>query len=99
MPTYEYECHECGIRFDRFQHFSDEPLKVCPECSGPVRRVIHPVGIVFKGSGFYVTDNKSNTSSLTPKAAGTSDEVKSDEAQAEKPKPEAPKPEAPADKE
>jgi putative FmdB family regulatory protein len=70
MPTYEYECQECGIRFDRFQHFSEDPLKTCPECEGPVRRVIHPVGIVFKGSGFYVTDNKSDTRSLTPKSQG-----------------------------
>ena len=58
MPTYEYKCEECGIRFERFQHFSDEPIKVCPECEGTVRRVIQPVGIIFKGSGFYVTDNK-----------------------------------------
>ena len=70
MPTYEYECQECGIRFDRFQHFSEDPVRTCPECEGPVRRVIHPVGIVFKGSGFYVTDNKADTRSLTPKSQG-----------------------------
>mgnify|MGYP005838237767 CR=1 FL=1 len=69
MPTYEYKCDECGIRFDRFQHFSEEPLKSCPECGGSVHRVIHPVGIVFKGKGFYVTDNRSDTHSLTPKAS------------------------------
>jgi putative FmdB family regulatory protein len=58
MPIYEYECEKCRRRFELFQHFSDEPVKVCPECEGPVRRVIQPVGIIFKGSGFYVTDNR-----------------------------------------
>lgn len=68
MPTYEYKCEECGVVFQRFQHFSEEPLKTCPECTGAVHRVIQPVGIIFKGKGFYVTDNKGNTSSLMPKA-------------------------------
>ena len=67
MPTYQYKCEECGIVFERFQHFSDAPIETCPECSGPVHRVIQPVGIIFKGKGFYVTDNKSDTSSLMPK--------------------------------
>jgi putative FmdB family regulatory protein len=58
MPIYEYECEECKRRFEVFQHFSDEPVAACPECSGSVRRVIQPVGIIFKGSGFYVTDNR-----------------------------------------
>ena len=66
MPTYDYACGECGIVFERFQHFSEEPVKVCCECGGPVRRVIHPVGVIFKGSGWYVTDNRGNPSSLTP---------------------------------
>ncbi|MGI5916137.1 MAG: FmdB family zinc ribbon protein [Anaerolineae bacterium] len=68
MPTYRYKCEECGIQFDRFQHFSEDPLTTCPECEGFVRRVIQPVGIIFKGSGFYVTDNRSDTSSLMPKS-------------------------------
>ena len=58
MPIYEYECEKCRRRFELFQHFSDEPVKTCPECDGSVRRVIQPVGIIFKGSGFYVTDNR-----------------------------------------
>jgi len=66
MPTYVYKCAECGITFERFQHFSEEPLKVCPECNGPVLRVIQPVGVIFKGSGFYVTDHKGSASSLIP---------------------------------
>ena len=76
MPTYQYKCKECGIVFERFQHFSDEPIKTCPECNGPVHRVIQPVGIIFKGKGFYVTDNKSDTSSLMPKpeSSGKQDE-------------------------
>ncbi len=64
MPIYEYECESCGLRFERVQHFSDEPLRTCPECEGPVHRVIQPVGIIFKGSGFYVTDNRSKSATL-----------------------------------
>jgi len=64
MPLYEYACDACGLRFERIQHFSDAPLQTCPECEGPVRRVIHPVGIIFKGSGFYVTDNCAKSSTL-----------------------------------
>ncbi len=66
MPTYGYKCDECGIYFERFQHFSEDPIKTCPECGGDVHRVIHPVGIVFKGSGFYVTDNRGNSSTAIP---------------------------------
>ncbi|NLD45488.1 MAG: hypothetical protein GX657_18580 [Chloroflexi bacterium] len=66
MPTYGYKCEECGVTFERFQHFSEDPIKTCPECSGPVRRVIFPVGIVFKGSGFYVTDNRAGSSTALP---------------------------------
>jgi putative FmdB family regulatory protein len=58
MPIYEYECQSCGGRFELLQHFSDDPVETCPECGGAVRRVIQPVGIIFKGSGFYVTDNR-----------------------------------------
>lgn len=57
MPRYEYQCAECGVRFERVQSFNAAPLDTCPECGGAVRRLIGPVGIVFKGSGFYVTDN------------------------------------------
>ena len=67
MPVYEYECQLCGHRFERLQHFSDEPLKVCPDCGGPLQRVIQPVGIVFKGSGFYITDNRQLPSKEAPK--------------------------------
>ncbi|MCX5749060.1 MAG: zinc ribbon domain-containing protein [Candidatus Saganbacteria bacterium] len=57
MPTYEYKCASCGKTFEEFQSIKDKPLKECNFCKGPVRRMIHAAGIVFKGSGFYVTDN------------------------------------------
>jgi putative FmdB family regulatory protein len=63
MPVYAYECKECGVRFERRQSFNDDPITVCPECEGQVRRLIQPAGIVFKGSGFYVTDNRSSSKS------------------------------------
>jgi putative FmdB family regulatory protein len=58
MPLYEYQCAECGVRFERHQHFDDVPVTVCPECGGEVHRLIGPAGIVFKGSGFYSTDSR-----------------------------------------
>ncbi len=58
MPTYEYVCLSCGRHTEAVQRFSDEPLRTCPHCGGPLRRVFHPVGIVLKGSGFYSTDNR-----------------------------------------
>ena len=67
MPIYVYECDTCGVRFERRQSMSDTPLTQCPECPGQVHRCVQPVGIVFKGSGFYVTDNKSSASTRTPK--------------------------------
>lgn len=62
MPVYTYRCEDCGVQFDRRQKFSDDPITVCPECHGQVHRLIQPAGIIFKGSGFYVTDNKSSHS-------------------------------------
>ena len=62
MPIYTYRCDSCGVQFDRRQKFSDDPLKVCPECqTETLRKVYLPVGIVFKGSGFYATDNRSSS--------------------------------------
>lgn len=66
MPLYEYQCEECGLRFERRQSFSDDPVKICPDCDGPVVRLIQPAGIIFKGSGFYVTDNRSKSSTAIP---------------------------------
>ena len=58
MPIYEYECCECEHRFERKQTFNDEPVSVCPQCQAKARRIISSVPIIFKGSGFYVTDNR-----------------------------------------
>ena len=62
MPTYEYRCKECGQHVEVVQSFQDEPLTVCPNCGGTLRKVFSPVGVVFKGSGFYRTDNRSSRS-------------------------------------
>lgn len=57
MPTYEYECLKCGYRFEEFQKMTDEPVKICSECGGEVKKVFTPgAGFLFKGSGFYTTD-------------------------------------------
>ncbi len=63
MPTYEYQCQECGKEFEAFQKMSDSPLKQCKFCGGSVRRLISGgTGVIFKGSGFYCTDYKSKPS-------------------------------------
>ena len=62
MPTYVYACDTCGAQFEQFQSFKDEPLRTCPSCAGAVRRVFQPVGIVFKGSGWYITDSRKSSS-------------------------------------
>lgn len=60
MPTYDYECTVCGHRFEAFQSMSDKPLTKCPECRGKVKRLIGAgAGLIFKGSGFYITDYRS----------------------------------------
>lgn len=70
MPMYAYECKENGHQFEVRQSFDDDPVSECPECGSPVRRLIQPAGILFKGSGFYVTDNKKAKSpTATPASA------------------------------
>ena len=60
MPTYEYKCLDCGIQFDRFQGITEDPIQECPECSGQTKRLIGAgAGLIFKGSGFYTTDYRS----------------------------------------
>lgn len=78
MPTYEYACTSCGRRFEVVQSFSDAPLTTCEVCSGDLKRVFHPVGIVLKGSGFYATDNRSGKSLSTPKDDKPKSETKSE---------------------
>jgi len=69
MPTYEYKCSNCEEIFERFQKITDPPLKECPVCGGKLIRLISGgIGVIFKGSGFYVTDSKgARNSSFTPK--------------------------------
>jgi putative FmdB family regulatory protein len=62
VPTYEYACTKCDQHVEVFQRVSDEPLTICGVCGGPLRKVFHPAGILFKGSGFYSTDNRSKSS-------------------------------------
>ena len=75
MPTYDYACTECGDRTEVVRSFSDAPPTTCTVCGGPLRKVFSPVGIVFKGSGFYRTDSRGKPS--TPKADGGGDKDKS----------------------
>jgi putative FmdB family regulatory protein len=66
VPTYEYTCTECGEQVEVVQKFTDDPLTVCTACGGRLRKVFSPVGIVFKGSGFYRTDSRNGSSSDDP---------------------------------
>ncbi len=58
MPIYEYECSLCCLHFERKQRFDEEPAAICPKCQGKARRVLHSIPVIFKGSGFYSTDNR-----------------------------------------
>lgn len=77
MPTYQYACTECGHAFEQFQNFSDDALTQCPECQGRLRKLFNAVGVVFKGSGFYRTDSRSNPATDSSGSSGSS-ETKSD---------------------
>jgi len=80
MPTYEYACKACGEHVEVVQSFKDEPLTECPACSGALRKVFAPVGIVLKGSGFYKTDSRSAAGSAKgPKKEATSEPSSSSE--------------------
>jgi putative FmdB family regulatory protein len=84
MPTYVYRCQQCNNRLEVIQKFSDAPLKVCPKCQGQLQRVIHATGIVFKGSGWYVTDSRSSSPTSKP-ASKHSDNGGADKPEAAKP--------------
>src|SRR5262245_58199587 len=74
MPIYEYECSNCGKRFEKMQSITAEPLTECVHCGGgPIRRVLHPVGVIFKGSGWYITDSRKSGRS---EGSSTSKEAK-----------------------
>ena len=68
MPTYEFECTKCGDRFEVFQRVDEPAPEQCSHCKGQLKKVFHPVGIVFKGSGFYCNDSKKN-SAIAPAPA------------------------------
>ena len=86
MPTYAYRCIACDHRFDATQRFADDPLTECPACGGLVKRVIGPVGVVFKGSGWYITDSRKSSEATN---GGKADAPKKDGA---KTKDDAPRP-------
>lgn len=71
MPTYAYRCKDCAHAFDVYQSFSDDALTECPECSGTLRKVLSPVGVVFKGSGFYRNDSRGTGSSRSGGSSGS----------------------------
>src|SRR5580704_19421848 len=78
VPTYQYRCTECGEDLEVVQKFSDEPLTVCPACQGSLRKVFSPVGIVFKGSGFYRNDSRKGSGSDSGSGSGSGDGAKKD---------------------
>src|SRR4030042_941832 len=83
MPIYLYQCDTCGVRFERRQHIAEPPLVDCPECDGCVRRIIQPVGVIFRGSGFYVTDNRQGSSATLGPAKGSGETEKTETTSAE----------------
>jgi putative FmdB family regulatory protein len=74
MPLYEYECKACETRFERMQPVTDPAITECANCgSGPVRRVFHPVGVIFKGSGWYITDSRKSSPASKSDSSDKSD--------------------------
>ncbi len=72
MPTYQYQCTECGEGLEAVQKFTDDALTECPSCQGRLKKVFSAVGIVFKGSGFYRNDSRGSSSSSTPASKSSS---------------------------
>lgn len=77
MPTYQYRCVDCGSELETVQKFSDPSLTECPECDGTLRKVYSAVGVVFKGSGFYATDNRTKGKTAAASASSGSSEKSS----------------------
>jgi putative FmdB family regulatory protein len=95
MPVYAYQCENCGVEFEKQQSFSDEPLVRCPECGKKtLKKVYQPVGIVFKGSGFYATDHHSPSGQSSKRA---DEKLENDSKDSSKKEPAA-KPEKSSDK-
>ncbi len=89
MPIYEYACTACGERLEAKQSFDDPPLQDCPKCGGKLRKLYSPVGIVFKGSGFYSTDAKKKDTAAQKKTSDKTD--KAAQKKPSEPKKDAPK--------
>ena len=89
MPTYEYACAKCGHHFEQFHSMKDSPLKKCPNCGKPALKLLigGGAGLIFKGTGFYITDYKKSGSSTDSGGSKKSDSSKPAETKAEKPKP------------
>ncbi|MGW0825166.1 FmdB family zinc ribbon protein [Streptomyces sp. NPDC002845] len=77
MPTYQYQCTECGEGLEAVQKFTDDALTECPSCSGRLKKVFSAVGIVFKGSGFYRNDSRGSSSSSSPASSTKSSDSSS----------------------
>ncbi|KUL70319.1 MULTISPECIES: FmdB family zinc ribbon protein [Streptomyces] len=78
MPTYQYQCTECGEGLEAVQKFTDDALTECPNCQGRLKKVFSAVGIVFKGSGFYRNDSRGSSSSSSPASSKSSTSTSSD---------------------
>lgn len=83
MPTYQYQCTECGEGLEAVQKFTDDALTECPSCEGRLKKVFSAVGIVFKGSGFYRNDSRGSSSSSSPATAGAAGASKKGEGKSE----------------
>ena len=85
MPTYTYQCQNCEHSFEAVQRFADDPLTECPECGSVIRRVIQPVGVVFKGSGWYITDSRPKSSGDGAESSSRSSTTRDKSEKADKP--------------
>ncbi|MBI4859083.1 MAG: hypothetical protein HY815_02240 [Candidatus Riflebacteria bacterium] len=93
MPIYEYECERCAHRFDLLQRFTDPPPETCPECAGPLRKLLFPPTVIFKGSGFYATEYGRGKSNGAAAAGAEKSETKTESKEGDaKPKEDSSKP-------
>ncbi|MDI6791743.1 MAG: zinc ribbon domain-containing protein [bacterium] len=80
MPTYEYKCNDCGVELDIVQNITENPITVCPKCQGDLKKLFSPgAGFIFKGSGFYITDYRSEEYKKREKAEKGEPKVKTKE--------------------
>ena len=85
MPVYVYQCDHCNYQFEQQQKFSDKPLKKCPQCGQPeLHKVYMPVGVIYKGSGFYSTDHRSRSGAPAPTKTKKEDKPEDKKAPVEK---------------